>query len=41
MNWSKANRIMDDVICIVVIIILPLWMLRILGFERRCREWRD
>ena len=36
MNWNKANRILDDLICIVAIIILPMWILRILGFERRC-----
>lgn len=34
MNWSKANRIIDDVICIVLILILPLWALKIIGIER-------
>ena len=33
-KMDKANRILFDVICIVVIIIFPLWLLRILGFER-------
>lgn len=35
---KKANRILDDVICIVAIIIFPLCMLTILGFERMMRE---
>ncbi len=34
MNWDKANRILDDVICIVLILILPLWILRLIGIER-------
>ncbi len=31
MNWNKANRVLDDVIYISAIIILPLWILEIIG----------
>lgn len=31
---DKANRILFDVICIVAIIIFPLWILRMIGIER-------
>lgn len=35
---NKANRILDDVICIIAVIILPYFLLRISGFERMVRE---
>ena len=31
MNWNKANRILFDVICIIAIIIFPLWILEAIG----------
>lgn len=31
---DKANRILFDMICIVAIIIFPLWILRMIGIER-------
>ena len=37
----KANRILDDVLCIVAIVIFPMWILKILGYERMCSEWVD
>lgn len=35
---NKANRIPDDVLCIIAVIILPWFLLRILGYERTVRE---
>lgn len=35
---NEANRILDDVFFIIAIITLPLWMLKILGYERMVRE---
>ena len=31
---NKANRILDDVIGIVAVILFPYFLLRILGFEK-------
>ena len=38
MNWNKANRIIDDVTCILLILILPLWILRMIGIEGMVRN---
>lgn len=38
MNWNKANRILEDVICIVLILVSPLWLLELIGIERRCKN---
>ena len=35
---EKANKILEDVICIIAVIIFPLFLLRILGFERLAFE---
>lgn len=31
---EKLNKILDDLICIVAVIIFPIFLLRILGYER-------
>ncbi len=38
MNWNKANRLIFDVICIILIIALPLWILRMIGIEGMVRN---
>ena len=42
MNWYKANRIVENVIFIMIILIFPLFLLRISGIykiiERRKAE---
>ena len=38
MKADKVNRIIDDVLCIIAIIIFPLWLLRVLGYERMVFE---
>lgn len=35
MNYKKANRFIDDVICIIAIIIFPMFLLELLGIERK------
>ena len=34
MNWNKLNRILVDIICIITIIIFPLFLLELLGTDR-------
>lgn len=34
MDWKKANRIIEDLICIVLVIILPIWILRLLKIDK-------
>ena len=35
---NKANRILDDVICIIAVIIFPCFLLKILGFESMAEQ---
>lgn len=38
MDWKKVNRIIDDIICIVLIILLPMWILELLGYDKLAYE---
>ena len=31
---GNAERIIFDVICIIAVIIMPMWLLRLIGIER-------
>lgn len=31
---KKENRILDDLICIIAIVIFPMFILKLLGFDR-------
>ena len=35
---NKANKILDNVLCIIAVIIFPCFLLRILGYERLVRK---
>lgn len=34
MDWRKANRIIEDIICIALVVILPSWILRLLKIDK-------
>lgn len=39
---DKANRILWDITCIILILIAPVFVLKILGFERMISdEWSN
>lgn len=33
-KWNKMNRILDDFICIVAIVIFPMFLLKLLGYDK-------
>lgn len=37
---DKANKILDDVICIIAVIIFPLFILELLGYDKLAKERR-
>ena len=36
-DMNKANKILNDIICIVAIIIIPMWILKLLGYDKLVR----
>ncbi len=34
-EWERLDRIIYDLTCILFIVIAPMFLLRIMGFERR------
>ena len=36
-DMNKANKILNDIICIVAIIIFPMWILKLLGYDKLVR----
>lgn len=37
MKLYKVNKIIDDLICIIAIIIFPMFILKILGYDKMIR----
>lgn len=33
-NWQKANKVIEDICHIIIILITPVCILRLLGYER-------
>lgn len=33
-NWQRANRVIEDISHIIFILIMPIWILRFLGYRR-------